>query len=147
MGSRGAGWDAPRQFPAGLRLAARALVFVIAVAHVLVLLLTHGGVGLPLAGPVVSGLDLVIHEVGHGLMFPTNHELLIFLGGSFWQVVVPLLCWATFRVQGRPLWAAVSLLWCAECLLSVSIYASDAPSRALPLLFDDPDGHAGGTSW
>jgi hypothetical protein len=82
---------------------------------------------------------LPIHEAGH-LIFRFFGRTLNILGGSFWQVMFPLL-WFIIALRQRSHVAPFALFWVGENLLDVSLYVRDAPVRQLPLLGGDPSGH------
>jgi hypothetical protein len=84
---------------------------------------------------------LPIHEAGH-LLFVLFGRTLNILGGSFWQVMFPLL-WFLIALRQRSHVAPFALFWVGENLLDVSLYMRDAPFRALPLL----GGHSSGHDW
>lgn len=84
--------------------------------------------------PLLSGVDLFVHEAGHLLAVP-----LPALGeaamGSALQVAVPLVFVGGFLVRERDLLGAtVSLGWAATALQDVSVYVADAPHRRLTLI-------------
>ncbi len=84
---------------------------------------------------------LPIHEAGHFLFVFFGRTLNI-LGGSFWQIVFPLLWFViALRQQSQVAWFA--LFWVGENLMDVSLYMRDAPFRQLPLL----GGHKSGHDW
>lgn len=89
----------------------------------------------------LSAIDLVIHEAGHVLFGSFGNELIMFLGGSALQVLVPVGFAASFALRRDSFAAAVMGLWAAYNLADVAVYVADAPLRALPLLTDDPDTH------
>ncbi|WP_424952085.1 hypothetical protein [Deinococcus sp.] len=75
-------------------------------------------------------MDLIFHEAGH---------LLLLLGGSLFQVLLPAALAGVFYWRGERVSAAGVLLWAAQSLGSV--YIADARRRELALLGDDPDSH------
>lgn len=85
-------------------------------------------------------INLPIHETGH-LVFMPFGELSQLLGGSLFQILVPLLFVGAFARRRDPYAAFVCLWWVAQNCWDVSIYIGDARARALPLLGDDPDNH------
>jgi hypothetical protein len=84
---------------------------------------------------------LPIHEAGH-FLFRFFGRTLYILGGSFWQVMLPLL-WFIIAAHQRSHVAPFALFWVGENLMDVSLYVRDAPTRALPLL----GGHASWHDW
>lgn len=90
-------------------------------------------------------INLPFHEAGHLLFIPFGRFMMI-LGGSLGQVLMPLVCLATFLVKTRdPFGASVALWWVAESLMDLAPYINDA--RALDLLLlggvtgKETDGH------
>jgi hypothetical protein len=103
--------------------------------------------------PLVSGIDLAVHEFGHVLFMPFGIPMLgdtmVILGGSLFQVAFPLFFVAYFLYgpkQHRDAHAAtVCLWWAAMNVLSVAIYVGDARARELMLISgatgQEDDGH------
>ena len=105
--------------------------------------------------PLLSDIDLAIHEFGHTLFMPFGIQFLgstmVILGGSLTQVAFPLLFFGYFmRKQGdgrrRDLFAAMVCLWWSGInLLSVAIYCADSRAGQLMLLDGltgkESDGH------
>jgi hypothetical protein len=99
--------------------------------------------------PVLSSINLAIHEFGHYLFMPFG-EMMTILGGSLFQVVFPLafvwyFVWGKEEHRDRHA-AMVCLWWSAINLLGVAIYAADARAGQLMLISgatgeDDPDMH------
>ena len=88
----------------------------------------------------LNGVDLVFHEAGHVIFMPFG-ETLYLMGGSLFQVLLPMMLAGVFFRRGEQVNAAVMLLWAAQNLGNVSVYIADAQERALPLLGGDPDHH------
>jgi len=88
----------------------------------------------------LSGVDLIFHEAGHVLFMPFG-ETLYLMGGSLFQVLLPLALAGVFLWRGEGVSCAALLLWTAQSLGNVSVYVADAQARLLPLLGDDPDSH------
>lgn len=90
-------------------------------------------------------INLPFHEAGHLLFSPFGRFLTIF-GGSLGQVLMPLVCLATFLVKTRdPFGASVALWWTAESLMDLAPYINDARDLELILLGrvtgKETDGH------
>jgi len=83
---------------------------------------------------------LVIHEAGHIFMTPFG-RFFMFLGGSLWQLVVPLLICLYFALSKQLYSAAVTLFLLGFSFLDVAVYAQDARARALPLITFDSNTH------
>jgi hypothetical protein len=94
--------------------------------------------------PLLSDIDLAIHEFGHMLFMPFGIQFLgntmMILGGSLTQVAFPLVFFGYFmRKQDdgrrRDLFAAMVCLWWSGInLLSVAIYCADSRAGQLMLL-------------
>lgn len=105
--------------------------------------------------PLLSAIDLAIHEFGHMLFMPFGIPVLgrtmVILGGSLTQVAFPLLFVGYFlrkREEGqrRDAFAAMVCLWWSGInLLDVSIYCADSRAGELMLLDGltgkESDGH------
>lgn len=84
---------------------------------------------------------LPLHEGGHFLNMFFGRTLYV-LGGSFWQIMFPLL-WVAIAAKQRSQVAPFPLFWVGENMMDVSLYIRDAPFRVLPLL----GGHKSGHDW
>jgi hypothetical protein len=105
--------------------------------------------------PLLSDIDLAIHEFGHMLFMPFGIQFLgntmMILGGSLTQVAFPLIFFGYFMrkhddAPRRDVFAAmVCLWWSAINLLDVSIYCADSRAGELMLLDGltgkESDGH------
>jgi hypothetical protein len=105
--------------------------------------------------PLLSDIDLAIHEFGHMLFMPFGIQFLgstmMILGGSLTQVALPLIFYGYFLrkhddAPRRDVFAAmVCLWWSAINLLDVSIYCADSRAGELMLLDGltgkESDGH------
>jgi hypothetical protein len=104
--------------------------------------------------PLLSGINLAIHEFGHMLFMPFGIELFgetgVILGGALTQVLIPLVFTGYFlfgKQEHRDRHAAaVCFWWAAINVLSVAVYAGDARAGQLMLITgatgeDDPGSH------
>ncbi len=90
--------------------------------------------------PLVSHVDLGVHELGH-LLAAWLPPIGTALGGTVLQVFAPTALAAYFWFARRDLPAATLLVgWLGVSLRNVSVYMADANVRALPLL-GGQDGH------
>jgi hypothetical protein len=93
----------------------------------------------PVAGGTVMqsflhNADLAFHEFGH-VLFGFMGEWMMFLGGSLFQILLPLLLANYFLFkQDQPFSAAVCLWWCGQNFIDVAPYIADARTLALPLV-------------
>ncbi|MFL6657916.1 MAG: hypothetical protein ACJ8GW_07600 [Massilia sp.] len=77
---------------------------------------------------------LPFHEFGHVLFRPFGRFMTI-LGGSLFQVLMPLGLMLVFLLRQRNTFAASAMLWWAgQSLVDLSPYIADAQTRALPLV-------------
>lgn len=84
--------------------------------------------------PLLGGVDLGFHELGHMLtyIFP---DIISALMGSVFQVAIPLGLAAYFGLRRRDLLAAgLCLAWAGTSAVDVSVYIADAPFQRLPLI-------------
>lgn len=89
-----------------------------------------------------NGIFLFIHEGGHAL-FAFFGRTLNILGGSFWQIVFPLLSFIIAIRNRSHFIAPFALFWVGTNMMDVSLYMRDAPIRILPLL----GGHKSWHDW
>jgi ribosomal protein L40E len=90
-------------------------------------------------------INLPFHEAGHLLFIPLGRFMMI-LGGSLGQILMPLVCLATFLIKTRDLFgASVALWWTAESFMDIAPYINDARVLDLMLLGEvtgkETDGH------
>lgn len=82
---------------------------------------------------------LPIHEAGHVLFMPFGHFMMM-LGGSLFQLLLPLIAAATVLWQNRdPFGAALGVWWCGVSMMDLAAYIYDAKNPQLTLL----GGHTG----
>lgn len=82
---------------------------------------------------------LPMHEGGHFLFMFFGRTLHI-LGGSFWQVMFPLI-WFILALRQRSHVAPFALFCTGVNIMDVSLYVRDAHFMAMPLLGGDSRGH------
>ena len=80
----------------------------------------------------IDTIDLFIHETGH-LVFGVFGRFVGFLGGSLFQIIIPL---STVIVFGRSSVKSLpfTLYWTGQSTVNVSIYIGDAPYLRLHLI-------------
>jgi len=81
----------------------------------------------------IDNVNLPIHETGH-IVFGMFGELITAMGGSLFQVIVPLVFVGYFLRRREQYAASVALWWVAENLWYVATYVADAQEQALPLV-------------
>ena len=91
--------------------------------------------------------NLVFHEAGHILFSPFGRFMTV-LGGSFTQVLVPLVCAGTFLLQTRDAFgAAIAIWWAGQSLTDVAPYIDDARALQLVLLGGQTGAEVEGHDW
>ncbi len=87
-----------------------------------------------IGGSFLHNVNLPFHEFGHLLFIPFGHFMSI-LGGSLFQILLPLIFLFAFSFKQKDNFAAsIMLWWCGQNFIDVSPYIKDAPYRALPLI-------------
>ena len=77
---------------------------------------------------------ILFHEAGHVLFMPFG-EFMTVLGGSLFQVLMPLIAGATMLLQQRDAFAAgLGVWWAGASLVDLSSYIHDAADPVLPLI-------------
>jgi hypothetical protein len=138
-----------------LRLPREASTLGIAARAVLVALLTlwtlgflrHGMDARHLMDSFLHMVHLPFHEAGHVLLTPFGRFLSV-LGGSLFQVAVPLVCGGVFLLKNRdPFAASVTLWWAGQSLMDLAPYVADARALRLPLLGGRTGAEVEGHDW
>jgi len=100
-----------------------------------------------LMGSFLHLVHLPFHEAGHVFLTPFGRFLSV-LGGSLFQVAIPLLCGAVFLLKNRdPFAASVTLWWAGQSLMDLAPYVADARSLRLPLLGGRTGAEVEGHDW
>lgn len=87
-----------------------------------------------IGGSFMHHINLPFHEFGHLAFMPFGRFMAI-LGGSLFQVLLPLGLLLAFSLQQRDNFgAAVCLWWAGQSLVDLSPYIQDAVCRCLPLI-------------
>ncbi|MGH7711823.1 MAG: hypothetical protein ACREOG_11105 [Gemmatimonadaceae bacterium] len=82
---------------------------------------------------LLDDVNLAIHEAGHIFFQPLGDPLDV-LGGSLFQILVPLAFVIYFFVKRDVFAASVVTAWVAASLGNVALYIADARAQELPLL-------------
>jgi hypothetical protein len=82
---------------------------------------------------LLDDVNLAIHEAGHVFFQPLGDPLVV-LGGSLFQVLVPLVFVVYFLVRRDRFAASVVTAWFGASLGNVARYIGDARAQDLPLL-------------
>lgn len=89
----------------------------------------------------LHNINLPFHEFGHLLFSPLGTFWRI-LGGSLFQILLPLMPLVYFMVWQRANFsAALMLWWSGQNFIDVAPYIADAQLRALPLTTGNDDSH------
>jgi hypothetical protein len=92
-------------------------------------------------------VHLPFHEAGHVLLMPFGRFITV-LGGSLFQVAVPLVCGGVFLLKNRDAFAAsVTLWWAGQSLMDLAPYIADARALRLPLLGGRTGAEVEGHDW
>ena len=109
--------------------------------------LRHGLDARYLMGSFLHLVHLPFHEAGHVFLMPFGRFLSV-LGGSLFQVAIPLLCGAVFLLKNRdPFAASVTLWWTGQSLMDLAPYVADARALRLPLLGGRTGAEVEGHDW
>ncbi len=82
---------------------------------------------------LLDSVDLAIHETGH-LVFGPFGMFIGFLGGTLFQLIVPVAFVAYFLKEGDKYASSIVFWWVAQNLWNISVYVKDARSQVLPLV-------------
>jgi hypothetical protein len=94
----------------------------------------HGVVWEIIGGSFLHNIDLAFHEFGHVFFAPFGTFMMI-LGGSLFQVLLPLALMCAFSFyKHENFGASVMLWWCGQSFVDLSPYIRDAEYRTLPLV-------------
>ena len=94
----------------------------------------------------LHNVNLVFHEAGHVIFSPFG-RFWMFMGGSLFQVLFPLIFVVAFLYARRDaIGASVCLWWAGQAMMDVAPYIADARALRLPLLgggtgADSPGSH------
>lgn len=127
-------------------LAARAALVALLALWTLAFL-RHGMDARYLMDSFLHMVHLPFHEAGHVLLMPFGRFLNV-LGGSAFQVAIPILCGAAFLLKNRdPFAASVALWWAGQSLMDLAPYIADARALRLPLLGGGTGAEVEGHDW
>lgn len=97
-------------------------------------LVSHGIDWEIIGGSFMHNVNLAFHEFGHVLFSPFG-TFMMFLGGSLFQILLPLVPLAVFSFQQQDNFSAsLMLVWCGQNFIDVAPYIRDAEYRGLPLV-------------
>lgn len=81
----------------------------------------------------IDYLNLLIHEGGHGV-FKIFGGFIYTLGGTLMQIIIPSMFVIYYFLTKKKFLTQIFLIWLGENFFNISVYASDARSKKLPLL-------------
>ena len=76
-------------------------------------------------------INLPFHEAGHIVFIPLG-EFMTILGGSLFQVIIPVVCAVAFARQGDWFGMSVCFWWAGENLVDLGPYIADARALRAP---------------
>lgn len=88
----------------------------------------------------IQNVNLIFHEAGH-VIFGLFDDFIGLIGGTLLEILIPLTVTAHFFFTRQYFSASFGAWWLSTAFLSVSVYASDAQERFLPLLGGDAVMH------
>ena len=89
---------------------------------------------------LLDDVDLAIHEAGHLVFQPLGDHPMV-IGGSLFQVIVPLTFVGYFAFTRQAFASSITLAWAGVNLLNVARYIGDARAQDLPLLGGENSVH------
>lgn len=79
-------------------------------------------------------VDLIFHEAGHMIFMPFGRTMSI-LGGSLFQILLPLILVFAFLIKNKDgFGASLCLWWAGQSTMDIAPYIADARALRLPLL-------------
>lgn len=81
----------------------------------------------------LHNVNLPFHEFGHVIFRPFGRFMTI-LGGSLFQIMVPIIILIVFLKQGDTFEATIMFWWLGQNFIDLSPYIADAEYRGLPLI-------------
>jgi hypothetical protein len=97
-------------------------------------------------GSFLHLIDLPFHEAGHVLLAPFG-EFMTVLGGSLFQVAIPIVCAIAFVRRSDWFSAAVCSWWAGASLVDLGPYMADARALQLPLIGGATGAEVYGHDW
>ena len=109
--------------------------------------LRHGPDADYLAASFMHLVHLPFHEAGHALLSPFGRFVSV-LGGSLFQVAIPILCALVLLVRTRDAFgASVATWWAGQSLMDLAPYIADARALKLVLLGGHTGAEVEGHDW
>ncbi len=88
----------------------------------------------------MNGVSLIFHEAGH-VIFSLFGNFLHILGGTLGEILIPLIIILHFLLRRQVYSVGFGFWWLSIAFWSISVYARDARTQALPLLGGDSVQH------
>jgi len=85
----------------------------------------------------MDGVDLIFHEAGHAVFRIFGSELLMVMGGTIMQLLVPAVVTFYFFTHNQKFSSSITGIWLAQSFFNVVVYERDAWTMELPLLGGD----------
>lgn len=102
------------------------------------------------AGRVIDSflhlINLPFHEAGHIVFIPLG-EFMTILGGSLFQIIIPIVCAVAFARRDDWFGMSVCLWWAGENLVDLGPYIADARALQLPLIGGQTGAEVYGHDW
>lgn len=97
-------------------------------------------------GSFLHLIALPFHEAGHVIFAPFG-EFLQVLGGSLFQVIVPIVCAVALARRGDRFGTAVCAWWAGACLVDLGPYIADARALQITLIGGRTGAEVYGHDW
>jgi hypothetical protein len=91
-------------------------------------------------------INLPFHEAGHIVFIPFGQFMTI-LGGSLFEIIIPLVCAVAFARQDDWFSMSVCLWWAGENFVDLGPYIADARALQLPLIGGQTGAEVYGHDW
>jgi hypothetical protein len=109
--------------------------------------LRHGVNGAYLGSSFMHLVHIPFHEAGHVLLSPFGRFVMV-LGGSLFQVAIPIACGAVLLLKTRDAFgAAVASWWAGQSLMDLAPYIADARALQLVLIGGRTGAEVEGHDW
>ncbi len=97
-------------------------------------------------GTWFDAVNMVTHEAGHPLFGYLGNEMIMVMGGTIMQLLVPFLLALSFAWRGQTAGAIFCTFFFFENFIGIALYMGDARDRSLPLVSlgvasDEVTGH------
>ena len=83
---------------------------------------------------ILDNFLLIVHEAGHTFFSVFGIRTITILGGSLFEVLLPVIIFAFFWINKKKIGSQLSLYMVGFAFLQVAFYAADGGARQLPLI-------------